>query len=1422
MRYTRSFLGLLMFLAISAEGLAGLWTTNEFIYKPSPGARGEREKSTYDSGLDRVDVRLAKEVWVGDPKFGATLQDAITGLGANTAVLRVPKGTHNLDANLTIPDNITLKPEPGAILAIATTKTLTINGKFEAGLVQVFSCTGTGKVVFAAGSNQTIVPQWWGASPLLGASVNTPAIQASLNAITSFTSWTLPPGDYICNAPLVIGDYATTVFGLHLDFKGRLRFDGCSGLDVRNIFNSTLKGIYVKRITQDWSDDTTTTDFGFKIGAGRHCKIEILHSEDFSYGIWLDGDTRSNAYLDFSLGYITENKHGMYITWLNGGWNNENNYHGGTFTSNRAVLTPYTKVNTTDNTITLDAGWPSTYVTGYAVYFTLGESDNTTAPAPLTIGTKYYVIRDSSTVIKLAASYADAMAGTAIDLTSQGNSTLRFGKAGSWGVRFYGSGSSFDNHRWYGTAFESLHNGMYLAGYAGGRQMFLYAPRFEAVANWIEAAPRQLTWEVGACSLERTSMQKYCPRMIGSDEKSTVTIKGIGYYDLDAYQPYATPKDALGDTSYAKGGAFTFYNPLALEQTTNWKNQVKDYFTLQVNELVADTGGTSSRHTKYFPMNKGFEGSAGPTAGIEYPMTYAKNAVVWNTNVASGQPMGWVCSKSGSVVRASSITGTGNVTGTTLTVTAGTSTKYLFAGAFLLIDGVQHQIKKVVSYDAATSLGVYELYANNLGGNVTGKAIANDPPTWVAMANFDAAAAGGAWGSITGTLTDQTDLIALLGGANIPSPTEFGYVKGVTSSIQTQIGALGAGGVPWLNVVVNTTNTLDAILAAAPPAGTTILVPNTASAEARTLHASNNRTVPAGVALKVEIGSPIIVPTGRTFTINGHLDAGPYTVFSCVGTGLVKFANTSNQTALFPAWWGAVGDGVTNDTDAWQRCFNTAMAYTSSTYGYYTIEATSKAKYLVEEIIVSSASDPFFIHVKGNNATFVQATTNNVLTITAINSMVRISDFYFSGATGNSGYGISFGDANTGANIKIYNCRFNKFNSGIYGRYSIGVAVEDCEFFSGNNGIKEFTTNNSHVSNVWSINRCLFNANVAAAIDIDSSVSGGNAGNYDIRNSIFEVPGAEAIKMNGVYRFSIDNCYIEGGANVNADNPIMRLTSCSNGEIKRVGFGWSTANLTATDAVYMTDCYNILFDQCNHNWGGAGSTFKGFYKTTNTGSTLSTTCHGIEIKRLNSSDSKWAILTSGAQPIARVTEGKIWPFVIQPPEFITYSPGQGELQEACSPTSMMGLFDVGSITATNATLTKDDVVTYNGHPTYRVEWTGATPSIIFNNFFAASTATSHWSVGQFFYKSDTDQVVDIVFGTTTDPGKSYNVPISGDGAWRSFASPRYSANTATTHRLMGITTSSVSSGKIWIAIPSYRHFSTYNGAAAGMCIRSYY
>ena len=107
--------------------------------------------------------RLNKEIWVGDPNYGTTIQDALTAISSNQAILRVPAGTHNISANLIVPSNVTLRVERRATLAIPQGVILTINGALEAGLYQIFSCTGTGKVVFSPGAVKEILPQWFGA-----------------------------------------------------------------------------------------------------------------------------------------------------------------------------------------------------------------------------------------------------------------------------------------------------------------------------------------------------------------------------------------------------------------------------------------------------------------------------------------------------------------------------------------------------------------------------------------------------------------------------------------------------------------------------------------------------------------------------------------------------------------------------------------------------------------------------------------------------------------------------------------------------------------------------------------------------------------------------------------------------------------------------------------------------------------------------------------------------------------------------------------------------------------------------------------------------------------------------------------------------------------------------------------------------------
>jgi hypothetical protein len=170
--FLRLLLVSLTLIGLAGKGISGTWTANNFLYKPATGARGEAQKNLFDSGLDRIDARLGKEIWVGDPNYGQSLQSAIAAIGSALRILRVPSGTYDIASDLTVPANITLKPARGAVFAVATGKTLTINGPFQAGPYQVFSCTGTGKVVFGAGAVKEVYPEWWGFTSDAAAALN--------------------------------------------------------------------------------------------------------------------------------------------------------------------------------------------------------------------------------------------------------------------------------------------------------------------------------------------------------------------------------------------------------------------------------------------------------------------------------------------------------------------------------------------------------------------------------------------------------------------------------------------------------------------------------------------------------------------------------------------------------------------------------------------------------------------------------------------------------------------------------------------------------------------------------------------------------------------------------------------------------------------------------------------------------------------------------------------------------------------------------------------------------------------------------------------------------------------------------------------------------------------------------------------------
>jgi len=140
---------------------------------------GVNDNITSMTGLDDDGIPYAKVYGAGNlyfPDYNETDQGA-TGNGksikayvdsidtdSGTIVLRHNSGgattTYQLSTNETIPSNITLEIENGAILNIASGKTLIIENFKDPGLIQVFS--GDGNVSFGDGTCSKYLVEWFG------------------------------------------------------------------------------------------------------------------------------------------------------------------------------------------------------------------------------------------------------------------------------------------------------------------------------------------------------------------------------------------------------------------------------------------------------------------------------------------------------------------------------------------------------------------------------------------------------------------------------------------------------------------------------------------------------------------------------------------------------------------------------------------------------------------------------------------------------------------------------------------------------------------------------------------------------------------------------------------------------------------------------------------------------------------------------------------------------------------------------------------------------------------------------------------------------------------------------------------------------------------------------------------------------------
>lgn len=127
----------------------------------------------YSSLNTPISITEGSLPWVDASAYGSAKNDttitaamayASTTFGASDKYsLLIKRGAWTISGNITIPENVQLIFENGAVLNIATGITVTYNGPdIQAPLSQIFSLSGTGVFTFG-GPVKEVYPQWWGA-----------------------------------------------------------------------------------------------------------------------------------------------------------------------------------------------------------------------------------------------------------------------------------------------------------------------------------------------------------------------------------------------------------------------------------------------------------------------------------------------------------------------------------------------------------------------------------------------------------------------------------------------------------------------------------------------------------------------------------------------------------------------------------------------------------------------------------------------------------------------------------------------------------------------------------------------------------------------------------------------------------------------------------------------------------------------------------------------------------------------------------------------------------------------------------------------------------------------------------------------------------------------------------------------------------
>ena len=251
----------------------------------------------------------AKGDSIADGSFGTDDYNAISNCllwsDSNSKNVRMTYGAYLIGTNVTIGSSTKLIKDEGALFSSATSKTVTISGRLEAYIDQMFGDNIT--AAFGSGSTDTAYPEWWGA---VANTESAAAIQSAVNDCKSDRSLRLLfTQKYLINTTITFdqsGQHYVDMGGCKelaatpSNTTGELIWNGGNNdimVELLEFQQSYFKSIFVNNRTNNatgirgivWHNSDNT------LAAGSHNVIELLGIYGCENGIVI-GDYTNDGY----------------------------------------------------------------------------------------------------------------------------------------------------------------------------------------------------------------------------------------------------------------------------------------------------------------------------------------------------------------------------------------------------------------------------------------------------------------------------------------------------------------------------------------------------------------------------------------------------------------------------------------------------------------------------------------------------------------------------------------------------------------------------------------------------------------------------------------------------------------------------------------------------------------------------------------------------------------------------------------------------------------------------------------------------------------------------------------------------------------------------------------------------------------------